>query len=268
MASAAVLLHHWLVMAPSLNGKRILLTRAAAQMAVLREAVRRRGARAICFPCLEVQLLPGEIRRAWRQLPDFPDILFTSVNGVHGVADVVDAFALRLSGRRVAAVGRATAEALRQRGVEPAIVPDRASQEGLLHAYRTQGLPERLLFFRAREGRQMLASALAEAGVRVETVSAYRTVCPGDDAGDVIRLLEQNAVDAVLLGSPKAARHYVRRIGDAALADRPVVAVLSPAIGRAAEEAGLHVQLVAEDASFESLLDALDEYFDRATTKT
>ncbi len=248
-------------MEASLEGRTILLTRAAEQLPALAEMVRQRGGVPVEFPCLKVQVCAESVRRALQRLDDYGDVAFTSRNGVASVAAIAGDLARALAGRRVAAVGEATARALRERGVQPQVVAEQASQEGLFAAYREFGMPRRLLFFRATEGREFLVQALREAGAEVDMIPVYRTSCPADDASEVIRMLEQNRIDAVLLGSPKVVRHYVQRIGNVLLADRPVVIVISEQVARAAMDAGLSVQAVARRASFDAMLDELAALF-------
>ena len=247
-----------------LTGKRIAITRAIDQMDTVVNAVEALGGIPIRFPCLAVHCLPDEVRLAATRLAGFDDVLFTSANGVNCVSRILDNLATSLQGKRIAAVGQSTADALKEHGIQTDIVPATASQEGLIEAYRSRGLPKSLLFFRAEEGREILASTLQSMGVRVETIPAYRTVCPDEDASEMLALLQNHAIDAVLLGSSKAARHYLMRIGDPALADRPVIVAISEQVAGAAQDAGLSVQITAETASFDAMLDALADYF--ATT--
>ena len=93
-------------------------------------------------------------------------------------------------------------------------------------------------------------------------VHSYRTVCPQRDASDVIQRVQNDEIDAVLLGSPKTARFYIQRIGSIALADQPVIAVISESMAETVRAMGLSVQVVAKHASFDAMLDALSEYFD------
>lgn len=248
-----------------LAGKRILLSRAAAQLPELAVRVSARGGIPLLFPCLAVEVMCDEIMQALLHVGPCSDVVFTSCNGVDAVVDALarsgQSFSRAMAGMRVAAVGQRTAICLQQHGVTPAIVPQEASQDGLIDAYAQAGLPAHLLFFRAEEGRDALLDALAAQGVGVTMVTAYRTTCPDDDASDVQAMLHAGNVDAVLLGSSRAASHYLRRIGDAELASRPVVVVMSEAMADFARKQGLHVQLVAKSASFEAMLDELAEYY-------
>jgi len=225
-----------------------------------------RGAVAFSLPCLAVEDMPQSISTAMSLLDDCSDVLFTSASGVHAVAkamaDAGQHAGVALRGKRVAAVGEKTATALSQSGIQVDIVPATASQNGLIEAYAANGLPGALLFFRAEEGREALAHALLGQGVKVITVPAYRTVCPEGDASDVITMLENGKIDAVLLGSAKTASHYLQRVGSQDVANRPVIVAISENMAVSARNLGLDVQVVAKEASFEAMLDALAEYFD------
>lgn len=249
-----------------LSGKRILLTRAEHQLVDLADKVRARGAVPINFPCLEVEPLPDEIRQGVKLLEVYGDVLFSSENGVRTVAQFCKEQALDLktilTGKRIAAVGNHTAASLRSYGIDVHMTPEEPSQRGLIAAYQKHGLPKRLLFFRAEEGRELLTQALREAGVDLHMVAAYRTVCPEEAATDVINMLKVNEVDAVLLGSSKAARHYLQRIGSKELANRPLLAGISQAMAEEAGQFGIDVQIVSERASFDAMLDTLAHYFE------
>ena len=249
-----------------LDGKRILLTRAEHQLESVSQAVREHGAIPICFPCLAIQNQPQPIKQAISQLDNYSDVVFTSVNGVQSVAATTENLNALLQSKRVAAVGIKTADALRHAGVEANIIPGNPSQDGLIQAYLECGLPRRLMFFRAREGRDALIRALENRGVDVLLVPAYKTVCPQADASEIIAALEHADIDAVLLGSSKAARYYIQRIGDIDLAGRPKAVAISKQVAKTARDAGLDVQIVAKTASFDAMLIELAEFYKMRST--
>lgn len=222
----------------------------------------------MCFPCLAVQCLPENIRHGLNTLPDNTAILLSSVNGVRCAAESLGGDFVSLFNRYpVIAVGNHTAEALTKRGIRVAWLAAEASQEGLIEGFAEHGLPASVCFLRAEEGRDVLQQALQSQGVEVRLVHAYRTICPQDDATDMVQALKRGEIDAVLLGSSRTARHYVQRIGDTQLANRPAVAVISPQVAAAAEDAGLSVQAVAKEASFAAMLDVLAEVFDETRSE-
>jgi uroporphyrinogen-III synthase len=240
----------------------MLVTRAAGQCDAVVRLAEQRGATAICFPCLAVQCLPDKIREGLAALTDDAAILLSSANGANCAAQALGADFTPLFSRHVViAVGGQTAAALSAHGIDASWVAPEASQEGLIQGFAEHGLPARVWFLRAEEGRDVLQQALHEQGVDVQMVHAYRTICPDDDASDIVQALERGTIDAVLLGSSRTAAHYVQRIGNARLANRPAVAVISPQVAAAARAEGLSVQAVAKEASFVAMLDALAEYF-------
>ena len=247
----------------ALHGRRILVTRAAEQAPQAATLIRGRGGEPVLFPCLALECRPQAIRNAAGMLAGpSVDIAFTSANGVRCVARALSASEReRLGHHRLAAVGERTAAAMAGYGWQAAIVAATASQDGLITAYRNAGLPQGLLLFRAEQGRDTLPDWLKAEGVDVSIIHAYRTVCPEDDASPVIAALRTDAIDAVLLGSAKTAAHYLRRIGDAELASRPVLVAISPEVAKAARALGLGVKVVAPAASFPSMLDALARHY-------
>lgn len=115
-------------------------------------------------------------------------LLLTSRNGV-------EALFARLEGPlpRVAVVGRGTAEALRERGVEPDIVATTSTQEGL--AAELPRPAGRVLFAGAEDARDVLVRELD-----ADFVPLYRTV--------ELRPERFPAGDFVVLASASAARSF------------------------------------------------------------
>jgi len=245
-----------------LAAKRILITRASGQGETVAKLLVQRGATALHLPCLEVQCLAGRVRKGLKGLPEDAAILLSSVNGVSCTVQAMGAdFAPLLHRHPVIAVGEHTAAALVKQGIRPAWTAAETSQEGLIAGFAEHGLPGSVCFLRAEEGRDVLQQALQAQGTPVRLIHAYRTTCPDDDASEIMQALQCDEIDAVLLGSSRTAAHYVQRIGNAQLANRPAVAVISPQVAAAARHAGLSVQAVAKEASFAAMLDALADYF-------
>lgn len=246
-------------------GKRILVTRASEQIQSVAECIRQRGGLPVAFPCLAVTCFAEPVREAVKLFEnDVMQAVFTSSNGVDCVAHALgDAFTSTFHAVPVVAIGRYTADSLRSKGIEVAWMPHKASQEDLMNMWQQRGLPRHLVFFRAEQGRDMLPEAMKKAGVGVHLVSTYRTVCPDDDASVVIQALHDDAINAVLLGSSRTVEHYVQRIRDVHLANRPAIVVISEQVANAARSLNLDVQVVAKEASFASMLDGLGIWFQK-----
>jgi len=262
------LVHHCRMSAihSTLAGKTVLITRSAEQAETTAIKIRERGGEALFLPCLEIECLPENSLQSVSILESpHIEVLFTSRNGVECVASALgDKFANIIGDRRVAAVGSKTAAALNRYGIKPELIPQTASQQGLLDAYRESGIPEKLLFFRAEEGNDMLQHSLDKLGCEVTTLYPYRMKCPESDVSKVVEKLKRREIDGLILGSPKTVENYIKRVGSIETANSPALAVISSQVAKAAEDAGLSVQAVAKTASFDAMLDALSNYFNNS----
>ena len=81
-----------------------------------------------------------------------------------------------MTGRHVAAIGPATADALAEHGVRPDLVPGEYRAEGLVERLRGLiGPDDRVLLPRAAQTRDVLVVELKRLGAEVTEVAAYTT---------------------------------------------------------------------------------------------
>lgn len=215
----------WLGNRP-LWGRKVVVTRSRSQASGLSQRLRHLGADVVEVPTIafaEPQDLAA-LDVAVKSIGEYDWAVFTSVNGVSAffrrlAANSLDSRAL--AGLLVAAIGPATAECLREQGIEADVVPPEyrgeAVFDAMMQASRERGLPIdqlRVLIPRAQEAREVLPQMLRRAGARVDVVAAYRTELPDDGgAGRLVRLLEGEEVDAVTFTSSSTARNLVRLLG-------------------------------------------------------
>ena len=119
-----------------------------------------------------------------------------------------------LAGVTVAAIGPGTARALRARGVEADVVPERAVAEGLVEALADVPV-RRALIARAAEGRDVLPDALRARGAAVDVVALYETV--PEPLSDEARAAAA-AADYVLFTSASSVRFFAAAGGSLARA--------------------------------------------------
>ncbi len=128
-------------MSAELKGKRVVLTRAAEHSAEWIRALESRGAEVLMLPAVRIaqpetwSLLDRELLR----LDEFDWILFTSRNAVRFVAERLGNLSCELGSHvarcpRVAAVGQATAEAIRQKGWSVDVVAPSQTGDSLARA--------------------------------------------------------------------------------------------------------------------------------------
>jgi len=245
----------------SLGGLRVAVTRAQEQADAFRTVLEASGASVVEFPTIAIAppADAGPLDRAIAGLASYDWVIFTSVNGVHqfwGRAAATGADLSAIRECRVAAIGPATADALRARGVEPDLVPGEFVAEAIVEALpEVRGL--RILLPRADIARAVLREQLVARGASVDEVAAYRTVRghPTPAAFAALRA----GVDVIAFTSASTVRNFVDLIGDdlnEVLRDTSI-ACIGPITARAADELGLPVHVVAEEYTIEGLTEAI-----------
>jgi uroporphyrinogen III methyltransferase/synthase len=238
----------WLEARP-LHGRTVAVTRARAQASALAARLRALGAAVVEAPAIRIERLDTPLP----PVRDYDLVCVTSPNGAELLLDRLRD-ARELAGVTVAAIGPGTARALRERGVEPDIVPGRAVAEGLVEALAGVAV-ERALIARAAEGRDVLPDALRGRGAHVDTVALYETVAePLDDATRAAA----SAADYVLFTSASSVRFFVAAAGPEALRG-PRLASIGPATSAALREHGSEPDLEADPHTPDGLIEALLE---------
>lgn len=266
-----------------LAGWRVLVTRAVHQAPALSRALAAAGAQPVELPVIRLGPPPEPQRldAALRALDRFDWVVFTSANTVQAVAARLAALGLpaaSLARCRLAAIGPATAAALKEQGLPVAVVPQEYVGEGLLQALarRDRWAGRRVLLPRAAEARSVLPEGLRALGANVEVVAAY-TTGPAEPphARQVLTELTRGRIHAVTFTSPSTVKGFARlwavhvgnegaESGEAAGsldAGTPfVVACIGPVTAAAARESGFPVHVVAAVYTVPGLVEALASY--------
>lgn len=253
-----------------LAGRRIVITRARHQAASLARAIEALGGEVIEFPTIEIRepASYAPLDRAISEIERYDWLIFTSANGVREFWQRFQRpgrSAGDLSAVRIAAIGPATADALRGLGLRADLVPGEYRAEAILREMDPQALRgKRVLLPRAAGSRDVLPKTLSEWGAEVDEVEAYRTVgVEGDSSWLRARILD-GGVDAITFTSSSTVRHFVERFAGedpAGLLSGVVVACIGPITRRTAQELGLKVSLVSGVYTVDGLARALADYF-------
>ena len=238
--------------------KRIVVTRASAQAGGLRAALSELGAEVIEMPALRVVPLdPEPLREALDRIDEYDWVMFTSQNAV---AFLWEALRVRgrdaraLAGRKLACVGRATADTLLARGLAADVVPGRYVAEGVLEALeeRDDVRDSRVLYIAAEGARDVLPAGLGSLGCRVDVVNVYRTASDGAGAGALRDALASGRVDVVTFASASAVRGFIDAVGPE-LARRAPALSIGPVTSEAIKEAGITLAGEAAEATIPAL---------------
>ena len=156
---------------------------------------------------------------------------------------------------RVAAVGETTAAALQLAGYRVDFVPQNDnSARGLVKEWPQSSIEGRVLIPQSDIAEPTLVSGIRKLGLSADFVAAYRTV--GVPVADAVRAdVASGRMSAILVSSGSVARQIAEQL--APLPETIVVACIGPRTAFDARAAGLRVDVIAEDRSAESLIDAL-----------
>lgn len=253
-----------------LQGRTIVITRAAAQAQRFVDLLEAEGARVLAAPTIAIDPPPSweHLDAALDTIDSFTWVVFTSVNGVAMVDRRLTARRLAWAGlgrRRVAAIGPATAEALAEHGVRADVVPGEYRAEGLVARLRAELRPgERVLLPRAAQTRDVLVQELRRAGADVAEVAVYVTRKVDRDAGRLREALANRTVHAVTFTSSSTARNFAELFSDderRALLSGVTVASIGPITAATAAEYGLTTDVMPGEYTIPALTRALVDYF-------
>ncbi|MDP9018118.1 MAG: uroporphyrinogen-III C-methyltransferase [Candidatus Eremiobacteraeota bacterium] len=253
----------WFDAAP-LFGKNVLITRPAGQSAEFATELLERGAQPILAPTISIGVpddAPPETLFSTAGLAAYEWIVFTSANAVDAFFKTLetrgkDTRALR--DLKIAAIGPKTAQALQRRGIHADLVPKAYVAEDLANAMVTATAPgTRILLYRAQEARDVFPALLTAQARIVDDVAAYKTSIVKDSqfAGKVAQS------DIITFTSASTVEGFLQNLGPdapAAIAGK-IVACIGPITAKAASDAGLHVEVIAQEFTVEGLVEALEK---------
>ncbi|SIT86537.1 uroporphyrinogen-III synthase [Microbacterium sp. RU33B] len=246
--------------AKPLAGWRVLVPRGGPWGDGVAGSLRRQGATPVIAPLINFAPTNDEesLNAALADLAAgaFDWLTVTSATTV----DVLYAYrAVIPASTKVAAVGETTAAALLAVGYRVDLVPDQDNSAAGM-AEQMIGLepePRDVLTLRSEIAKPVLTRMLAEAGHRVRSVVAYRTVgVPVTDriAADV----RSGRINAILVTSGSVAEQVSAQFPD--VPETTVIAAIGPRTAKDAKRAGLSVDVVAEAQTVEALIDAVGRF--------
>jgi uroporphyrinogen III methyltransferase/synthase len=254
-----------------LFGKRVLVTRPAAQASEFTELLAAYGAEVAECPTIQIQ--PPDswspVDAALQRLQTYDWLVFTSVNGVRPFMERLHAQGKdcrALSGVRVCCIGPRTAEQVRGYGLTPDLIPADYQAEGVIEALTATNLRgRRILIARAKVAREVLPEELRARGAEVDVVPVYQTILPTVDVQSLMDRLQDGAIDVVTFTSSSTVRNFCElfktREERHRLMGRPLVACIGPVTAQTAGEYGLTVGVMPRENTIPALAEAIAKYF-------
>jgi uroporphyrinogen III methyltransferase/synthase len=263
-----------------LFGRRIVITRASDKISVFARELRSLGADVIEFPAIET-VAPDSyaaLDAAIARTDSFDWIIFTSATGVEKFLERLRTLGrdIRMIGNaRIAAIGPATADALKFFGLTVDAMPAEYRAEAIVDAIGLDNLtPDpfplgkgnrkrgaRILIPRAQVAREVLPEMLREIGAaEVVVAPAYKTITPSGPIVDRIRdSLMGSGYDLVAFTSSSTVSNFVAMMG--ALQPGTKAAAIGPITAETAEKLGFRIVAKPAQYTIPALVTAIREYF-------
>lgn len=251
-----------------LFGKRILVTRTREQASELVRLLEEHGAE--CVEGATIALEPPDswepLDREIARLGEYQWLVFTSSNAIRFFFERLFASGLdcrALHGPKIAVVGTATAENLREYGLRADLIPEEFTGDGLAASLVAKGVEGcRVLVPRAQKAREALPEILRRHGAEVNVVPVYQNVQPRDY--DMVREeLAQGNIHMVTFTSSSTVSNFLDMLGperDSLLAGVKVAAI-GPVTAETAVKAGLAVDVQPATYTIPALVESIVEFF-------
>jgi uroporphyrinogen III methyltransferase/synthase len=254
-----------------LFGRRVVVTRARAQAGELSVELEKLGAEVLEFPTIEIYPPEdfGPLDAAIRDLDSFDWLIFTSVNGVDALVERLAHHGLDLRAvprdARIAAIGPATAQRIKEAGLRVDVVPKEFRAEALMEEVSGDSLAgQKILIPRAKVAREILPEKLREAGAEVVVPTAYESVPSSEGKDELAKRLEAGEVDCVTFTASSTVENFVGAFGveeAMRLLAGTRVACIGPITADTARGRGIRVDVEAREYTIPGLVEAVVDLF-------
>ncbi len=249
-----------------LSGKRIVVTRTRKQAGALSDQLRDLGAEVMELPTIRIEP-PSDLRAFAELVQDahgYDWIVFTSPNGVTAFFEMFYKLyndARDIGGARIAAIGPATAQRVREFHLKVNLQPDEFVAEAVVREFKKEGEIEnlRILIARAEEARDLLPRELGALGAIVDVAAAYRTVAEKSDRTEARSRLAMEGADMITFTSSSTVENFLA-LGLPWPAGMKVASI-GPITSRTARDRGLTIAVQATRHDIPGLIEAIRRHF-------
>ena len=249
-----------------LLGKRIVVTRTRKQASALSNKLRALGAHVIELPTIRIES-PTNLREFAELVQDahlYDWIVFTSANGVEAFFDIF--FKLyndmrEIGGARIAAIGPATAQRVKDFHLHVDVQPEEFVSEALAREFKKLGSIEnlRILLVRAEKARDTLPKELSAQGGIVDEGFAYRIAPETRDTSGAQRQLTEDGADLITFTSSSTVENFMALGLPWPKGMR--IASIGPITSKTVRDQGLKVDVEARRHDIDGLVQAVRELF-------
>lgn len=250
----------------SLRGIRVVVTRSAQQAGYLNKRLENLGAEVVELPMIRIVNADKtpQLLECIENLTTYDWVIFTSTNAVVNWWKMVPNTGelLDREGIRLAAIGPSTANALKEKGCHPDVLPTNFIGEELGKSLGVLSR-QRCLLPRGDRASKRLPAMLRSKGALVDCATIYRTVPVTTEQPRIEELMR--GVDVVTFTSGSTVDNFLKSLDihpkGRTLITNCRIACIGEVTAGVAEELGLNVDIVARNFTVEGLVEALVEYY-------
>ena len=237
-----------------LFGKKILVTRARNQASALTEKLSELGAEVLEFPTIKISEPTDKFESldlAIKNLRTFDWIIFTSANGVEKFFARLEKF--NLDARifyniKIAAIGSATADKLKNFGIRADLIPVEFRAESLIDSLKNIVADKNILIARAEVARDILPSELKNFGANVTVAAAYKTI-PTADNSKIITFTSSSTVE-----------NFVQAVGEDIL-HKTKLAAIGTITAETIKKFGATADIIADKFTIAGLVESIKKFY-------
>lgn len=250
-----------------LKGKKVGITRPYKQSKAFAQQIISHGGTPVLCPLFKVEPLffsPNQKKMLLYELDEAEWVVFTSINTIKCLLLCFTGLDV-LKQKKLAAVGKKTAEYLEKQGLQVDLIPDR---------YTAADLAERLIKETAKgtpiflpSGKQAgpgLKNQLNDAELSVYHWTIYEIISDAAGHKALESALVEGKLDFITFFSPSAVRQFDQILHQALEFDtmHPVIACIGKVTASQAKSLNYQVEIVPEDYTSEALIAAIGDYIE------
>ncbi|WP_434282056.1 uroporphyrinogen-III C-methyltransferase [Clostridium botulinum] len=206
-----------------LFGRNICITRTKEQAKELKVQLLDLGAEVTEINSIEIKNAEENLKPYLNRLKEYDYIALTSVNAVKIFFDylIKENIDIRNINAKFAAIGPATSEAIRMRGIMPSIKSKHFVAESLFEEMKNHiQKGDKILVPRSKDARPFLVDTLRKEGCAVDEVHIYETLC-----GQCTYTERFENADTVLFTSPSTVRNMISMVGIDSIKEKNIIAI-------------------------------------------
>jgi len=244
-----------------LAGQTILVTRPEQKQDTLAALLQSEGATVLFQPTVAFRLPQScdAMDAAWAKIESFDWLVFVSANGVSFFLNRFPKDLARLFSKKIAVIGPGTAAMLRNFGLEPHLIPQAHTAEGIVEALSSEvQAGKRLLIVRASRGRDVMRRQLSDGASdpgNICEIVAYESFDLENPNPEIMVLLKENRIDWTTCTSSAIATSLVSMFGS--LLHRTKLLSMSPITSATIRKLGFEVTAESSVATMQGMFERL-----------